>query len=896
MIKVIYIIDRDEGDLTGPMRQMLSCLAADPRILLDIRDCRRPGGSRDAFLEGLLDEPNVRLSRHAGSSMSFCCNSALEAGGEADWIQFLQAGTSYDVDQLLQELQERSRPDAAEELGGLLSLVPVQRTGEKEQDILLFSERNCRVCLPEKSRRYWNPVLDAFVIRPELIGGIRFDPVHEREADFFFLMQLMEKAAGYDLTDIPCVICRYPMTDAESYRPAFDKNWYDEVEKRFIPFLQKAPSSRLRQSGLLYLCDRKLFANRNNSHKEILDELEVIFFFQRLKDLLSLMDDEMIVQGCLEPAPRSYRVLCLFLLKLKYGNRTCREEIGEDGTVYVRPEGGERTCVGHTDQIRFQVDAINYEDGRLLIDGELTDVQWAAQQRIGVELKCGEEWLTAQYTGIYRFEYLFGRAIWRGHMVQAVLEEKQLSAGGFAFFAVIGGQRIPCAKLLFPRIHSRLNTKADGKYWTFGKRLLTLDPARGKNAVRIMPASLLTKLQMELKFLRRIRDPYYRNLRIRYWMMRPFIRMSRRPRWISYDQLYKCGDNGEYFYRYVREHHGSEVKMYYLLNEDVAENDPVWRRQKSLLYAHAKAGRARRRMHLAALNADIIFSTRASVDSFFELHDAKARNAVGDLYKAKVVCIQHGLTVQNIAQYQNRLFDNLRHYFCASPMEIDNICRPVYGFTEDMVSLTGVPRYDGLAGEAEKKILIAPTWRRNLTDGPNQKGVKYSYVDIFKKSEYYRVYNSLISDNRLTQCARRNGYRIVMILHPNIGAQAPDFDGSDVVSVISGVDADYEEMMKTSALMVTDYSGIQYDFAYMRRPVLYYRPESLPPQYVEGFHSEDMQLGPVYTGQQELVAALCRMMESGCHVDQETLKKINRFFPMKDREGCRRIYEKARSL
>ena len=109
MIKVIYIIDRDDGDLTGPMRQMLSCLAANPRILLDIRDCRRPGGSRDAFLEGLLDEPNVRLSRHAGSSMSFCCNSALEAGGEADWIQFLQAGTSYDVDQLLQELFAKSR-------------------------------------------------------------------------------------------------------------------------------------------------------------------------------------------------------------------------------------------------------------------------------------------------------------------------------------------------------------------------------------------------------------------------------------------------------------------------------------------------------------------------------------------------------------------------------------------------------------------------------------------------------------------------------------------------------------------------------------------------------------------------------------------------------------------
>jgi len=896
-LEVFYIIDRDEGSLTEEMQQTLGSLADHPgQIFLNIRDCRRKNA--EPFLEKLAEMAHVSLNRSPGSSMSFCCNSALEAAGQGRWIQFIQAGTSYDPQQLLQAL-ESLEASADPEHGDirLISMDPVQQTADKSQQILQFKERDCRIRLPQQSRRYWNPILDAFLIRSDEIGLVRFDPLHDRESDFFFLIELMEKASSYYLTEIPCTIRRYPMTDAESYRPAFEKNWYeDEVVKRYIPFLKKEPSSLIRQSGLLYLCDRKLYANRNNSHKEILDPMEVIFFFQRLKDLFALIEDRMIVQGCLDQTARSYRVLCLFMLKLKYGNGTCREAIDEDGSIYVQPEGAERVCIGHTDQIRFQVDAINYEEGRLLIDGELTDVQWAEQDHIGVSLSCGDEWIPAAYTGIYRFEYLFGRAIWRGYMVQAVLEQQHLKQGGIAFFAVVGGKKIPCAKLLFPRIHSRLNTKADGKYWTFGKYLLTLGPDQGKNFIKILPAAFLTRCKMELKFLRRIRDPYYRKLRILYWLRRPFVRMSSKPVWITYDQLYKCGDNGEYFYRYVRENHSSDVKMYYLLNEDVAESDPAWKGQKGLLYAHPKDGRARRRMQLAALNADIIFSTRASVDSFFDLHDAAARNAVGDLYRAKVVCLQHGLTVQNIAQYQNRLFDNLRYYFCASPMEVDNICRPVYGFDRDMVALTGVPRYDGLNGEAEKKIIIAPTWRRNLTDGPNRKGVKYQYVDIFKKSEYYRIYNSLISDERLLRCARRNGYRIVMILHPNIGAQAQDFDQSDVVTVMNGAEVNYEEMMKTSALMVTDYSGIQYDFAYMRRPILYYRPESLPPQYEEGLHAEEMQLGPVCTRQGDLVDQMIRMMERGCPVDQEILAKIDRFFPYDDRDGCRRIYEKARKL
>ena len=44
----------------------------------------------------------------------------------------------------------------------------------------------------------------------------------------------------------------------------------------------------------------------------------------------------------------------------------------------------------------------------------------------------------------------------------------------------------------------------------------------------------------------------------------------------------------------------------------------------------------------------------------------------------------------------------------------------------------------------------------------------------------------------------------------------------------------YEKILRESDLMITDYSGVQFDFAYMHKPVIYFHPDELPPSYDEG--------------------------------------------------------------
>ena len=132
----------------------------------------------------------------------------------------------------------------------------------------------------------------------------------------------------------------------------------------------------------------------------------------------------------------------------------------------------------------------------------------------------------------------------------------------------------------------------------------------------------------------------------------------------------------------------------------------------------------------------MIFATRIDIKLYMGLL-LSTDIYVRDLFKAKVVCLQHGLTIQKIAQYQNRFYDNTKHYFCVSPKEVENIMKPIYGYTQDMITLTGAPRYDGLVGTPKKQILITPTWRRNVTAGTNEKGKQHEYSVNFKRTTYY---------------------------------------------------------------------------------------------------------------------------------------------------------------
>jgi CDP-glycerol glycerophosphotransferase (TagB/SpsB family) len=216
----------------------------------------------------------------------------------------------------------------------------------------------------------------------------------------------------------------------------------------------------------------------------------------------------------------------------------------------------------------------------------------------------------------------------------------------------------------------------------------------------------------------------------------------------------------------------------------------------------------------------------------------------------------------------------------------------LYGYYDkNDLRLTGVARYDGLISQPIRQILIIPTWRAYISM-PVSIGNVRPYSETFKETDYFKIFNSLINNSQMIETAKRCNYKVIYVLHPTISSQIDDFTPGENVEVISPVNVNYEKVLTESDLMITDYSGVQFDFAYMRKPILYYHPDKLPPHYEEGgFYYDTMGFGEICSDEQHLVDSLCDYMEHECKIQPFYKDRADQFFAFSDTNNCKRIYD-----
>jgi CDP-glycerol glycerophosphotransferase (TagB/SpsB family) len=135
------------------------------------------------------------------------------------------------------------------------------------------------------------------------------------------------------------------------------------------------------------------------------------------------------------------------------------------------------------------------------------------------------------------------------------------------------------------------------------------------------------------------------------------------------------------------------------------------------------------------------------------------------------------------------------------------------------------------------------------------------------------------------------------VLHPIVSAQVRDFQKNDYVDIIPSVgDMSYEKLFCESSLMVTDYSGVQFDFAYMRKPVVYLHHSSIPEHYEEGsFFYDTMGFGEICKDNDALVELLREYMKNDCQMKEQYRQRADDFFYYNDDHNCERIYQEMLS-
>ena len=695
---------------------------------------------------------------------------------------------------------------------------------------------------------------------------------------------------------------RPTFTDVFSYPGYYDRRWYETVFRGFwAPYL-----ARVRKdlpavpSYIQYLAYAAIIccvrANLNNRNKHLVSEDQVEDYFGQFEAVLGYVEDYIILNMEQKRFMAGLdRNLMLFFLRVKYHDSQLQYHLlrGKNDWYY----GFHDMLSASMNRDSINIQFMECKDNVLHIDGmipALFDLQTGE-----VFLEYRGKRMPLRYCDRYSHTKLFGTSIYKHTAFSVDLPLADVKSASVRF-VYLREKVTYSVRLSFESHFSRLSKLYHFSHCffsAFGKRILARFTKKDSsislvqvNAVRACAEELLlwanmlcSKKNLEPGMLGKTLG--FLLLRMAYFV---FLPLKRKPIWMFIDKIYKGGDCSEYLYRYSSAQNDG-IRKYYLIDKKT----PDYRRLRREGYRPLVRGTLKHK--LLFLYADMMVISNSTVFAF-NGYDILTSQYIRDLVNFHVCCVQHGMSVQKIAVAQNRLRDNIRLYFCASKYEIDNLIRPVYDYDGyDALRLTGVPRHDGLINEDKRQLIFSPTWRMQAAVQPTEgnESLMRAYNPQFKNTDYYKVYNALINDERLIAAAKKYGYRILYVLHPIVSSQICDFDTNDYTQIVASTDDfSYEKAFRESSLMVTDASGVQFDFAYMRKPVVYLHHKDIPQHYEEGsFFYETMGFGEICTDNDELVTLLIEYMKNDCRMKPEYSARADDFFAYSDQNNCQRCYE-----
>lgn len=592
----------------------------------------------------------------------------------------------------------------------------------------------------------------------------------------------------------------------------------------------------------------------------------------KVSEFIGYVEDELIAgTKALNLRQRSY------FLNIKYGTDVLREaEIEDSGTIMFNG-----TKIAMLRSLRVRLDITDIEGDCLQFEGR-TDMHMLGDgYRLYVRSSEGEEYDIA-YEPFEPFDKIgFDRELYyQGMMFRLSLPVKDGLSYRFCL-----EDRSGRIFVITPQFATYSGFVEGAKFKSLDLEGYNISFSNDTFSIRALTRSLHRRNERRyMKYLcskRKYKVALYRLL----YHLDTFL--FRKPVWLVADRPHVAKDNGEHMFRYLQTTEAAEQNDIYFV---VMKNTPDYQRLKAvgkvLPYGSTrhKIKFLRARVILCAAANDLMINPLGKSGKYYR-----------DLYRYDFVYLRHGVSHNDQSRWINKLGKNIRILVATCRPEYEGILNGPYDYTEREVKLTGLPRFDNLYDERKKEILILPTWRKNLQGELEKNSSQRAFVENFVDSDYCRFYNALINDERLLSVMEKYGYKGTFYLHPVFEKQFGDFKSSRLISVGQGI-ADYQELFRKSALMVTDFSSVAFDFAYLKKPVIYSQFDEkefyLNHSWGKGYftYRED-GFGPITNTLDETVEELIDYIENDCRMKEEYVKKVENFFAYTDRNNCRRVYE-----
>ncbi|EDA5475948.1 glycosyltransferase [Campylobacter coli] len=354
--------------------------------------------------------------------------------------------------------------------------------------------------------------------------------------------------------------------------------------------------------------------------------------------------------------------------------------------------------------------------------------------------------------------------------------------------------------------------------------------------------------------------------------------------WLLMDRDYEADDNAEHLYRYIMQNH-PEQKIVFALRKESLD----WERLEKEGFNLVEFG---------SLEFERIIKKASKVIS---------SNADGYLTryitsKQQFIFLQHGVIKNDLSRWLNSKKIDL--FITSTKAEYDSIANDYnhYKFGKKEVVLTGLARHDALLKNNQcnaRQIIIMPTWRANIVGvalGSSKRGLQSD----FTQSEYFQKWNLLLNSNILQKLCEKYDYTIVFNPHPNIIPYLKDFNIPSYVKIANHNES-LQELFCNSSLMITDYSSVAFEMAYLNKPVIYYQFD-----HEEFFSSHTLQkgyfdyekdgFGPVVENEENLLKQLENLLQNDCNPFGIYKDNIDLTFAFKDGKCCERIYKILRQI
>lgn len=355
--------------------------------------------------------------------------------------------------------------------------------------------------------------------------------------------------------------------------------------------------------------------------------------------------------------------------------------------------------------------------------------------------------------------------------------------------------------------------------------------------------------------------------------------------WVLMDGIEAAGCNGEALFRWLRAEH-PEVNAWFVLAEGAQDWSRLRREFGKRVVAHGSLDwrvLMAHCAHLLASHAD---------DEIVRPPDIAEFTAPS----WRFTFLQHGVISEDLSGWLGGKPIDL--FLTSTRGELESVAGDgsAYPFTTKEVRLTGLPRFDELLETgaahgpgARDLVLVAPTWRRWL--GPDA-------VD----SDFVRQWTALLSSEALAEECRRQRLTLVFQPHPHLAALAARMSLPDHVQVESGRGPVSEDWIARARVVVTDYSSIAFDAAYVDRPVVYFqfdRELALTGGHLgrEGWfdHRRD-GFGPVATSAADTVQAVLDTLAHGPAPVSPYAERMAAAFPQRDGLCCQRVFDAVSAL